>query len=386
MRRALVRSSILCIAVGCFTGEATEHLPCEGDHHCGDRQSCIDGYCNGPGPNASSSTASSYGEDLDTSVDETATIENQTCFGCPDCTSTSIQDAVDEAPSGGTVTVCSGTYYESLHVYNKTLTLQAPPGEDVVVNGGDQGAVALIELTSVSPGGTAYEVTVRNIALENGSVGVQFHGYPGILRIHDSRITKNGNWHGGIFANNPDSDYTEIEIINSEISQNNAPELGGAVWHAAGDGIGILTIRNSTISSNSGSGAIYIGDGVDARFEDSSLHGNSTVQTAYGSAVHMSGTASLTMDNVDFDGNSESLGYVSAITVTGGATALASSCDFTRNYGGGVETSAGSTFESIQSTWGDGSLENMPWDVLASGEGYDFDGAMSFLCNDEGCM
>lgn len=63
------------LQLACFTGADAQGLPCDNDRQCGLDQSCIDGFCGGPGAgtSASSSDASSASTSLGTSLGESST-------------------------------------------------------------------------------------------------------------------------------------------------------------------------------------------------------------------------------------------------------------------------------------------------------------------------
>jgi len=94
-----------------------------------------------------------------------------------------IQDAINAVPSGTTINIVKGTYYEALTVSNKILTLRGCCDDDVILTqaSGSPSAPTLTE--------TNAHVTLQNIQLTNttGAQGVQLTN-ESIVSLQHSRV------------------------------------------------------------------------------------------------------------------------------------------------------------------------------------------------------
>ena len=80
--------------------------------------------------------------------------------GSPSCHFTQIQDAIDAAPEGTIITIKSGTYEENL-IVRKSLTIQAPEGEQVVVKSAMESLPTLLLVN-----GRPIHVEVKGLTLQ----------------------------------------------------------------------------------------------------------------------------------------------------------------------------------------------------------------------------
>ncbi len=181
---------------------------------------------------------------LDSAVEVTdASLLKAPCAGSPYA---SIQAAIDATPAGGTVTVCSGTFYERLTI-PKSLTLKASSGASVTtidaqdlgkaiqVTGGGTVVIDGFTVINGKTTGTGANVyctgsglTLKNSVLKYGDAlsggGVGAKGCWGSITsntIVDNSAT-NG---GGVFV---DSD--SMPITYNDILDNHAVYAGGGVY------------------------------------------------------------------------------------------------------------------------------------------------------------
>jgi nitrous oxidase accessory protein NosD len=171
-----------------------------------------------------------------------------------------IQDAIDRAEVGDTITIPEGTYEESIKI-NKKVTLQGD-GE-VILDGnslGDMNGITItgsqttirninvrrFSATGISISGSdvlSRDVTIRNVVSRlNGDSGlfVATATDSSILTISNSRFTNNGG--SGISGS---GEFDEVSIINVELSDNSY------------DGVSISSklVTAQQISANNNGGA-----------------------------------------------------------------------------------------------------------------------------------
>jgi len=193
-----------------------------------------------------------------------------------------LQEALSQVKSGGTITVAAGTYRGQLQIYKSVIIrgtgsdqtiLQAPgPGWTAINVATDQLEVVLEELEvtggrrgvqiDTGPNGA---VTLRNVNVEsNGASGATDAGIlifgQGKVRLEQVRISENrglGLWASGM---------PKVTVQNSTILQN---ESIGVHF----DGKADVSLQNSTISQNSQNGLQALDD-TQVTLEAITLSGN----------------------------------------------------------------------------------------------------------------
>ena len=153
------------------------------------------------------------------------------CAGSPYAT---IQAAIDAAVDGDVVSVCSGTYVETLLVDGKQLTLQSGQGARV--------DASLLGTALTITGGA--HVTVRGMTFENGltaGTGGNISCSQSTLDLSNSTLEAGSAWEGGGLGA---VDCTGT-ISNTSFVANNA-DTGGGAW-IQGDA---LRITGSTFTDN----------------------------------------------------------------------------------------------------------------------------------------
>ncbi len=135
-----------------------------------------------------------------------------------------IQDAVDNSNSGDTITICSGTYNESVNARGKDLTFKAKAGADVVVTG---------------------DGSERAFTLSNGDFAIE-------------GITISGSYsptHGGAILV---KDGASLDLTDNIISNNESTDYGATL--AVEDGGSVVVYSGMFTDNYSGSevGGMYV--------------------------------------------------------------------------------------------------------------------------------
>ena len=345
----------------------------------------------------------------------------------------SVQDAVDAATPGATVSVCEGTYEEQV-VVRTNLTLQGvdaalvtldagdplPAGSTVVIDRNVSATLAGLTITGGTGtnndggtwGGGVYAgqsagVTIQDCVIEGNSAsfggGLVGTGlYPSQDVLIDTVVRDNVATEGaGGFV------LFHASLTGVEVSGNSAAYGGGAsawYWEVAADattvvedntatvGGGLLIFDEGTwsggtiqanVASEQGGGAYVMGDGIlaDTAFSDN--------QAADGGAVAME-DGRLGLDGVVADGNTAD-DRGGAFFFTDGSQVDATDLTFTSNTattGGGLFL-ATSGMGCSSCDGGDGKTDNSPddlyVDVPGGGLSIPVGSSASFECDPAGC-
>ncbi len=165
-----------------------------------------------------------------------------------------IQDMIDAAPPGGTVSVAPGTYSELL-VINKPLTLEGPlPSTGVaIVDSTGMAANATLQILSS-------QVTVRFMTFQNGPARGILVGHPSFPDLEDVLIencTIRGHDLSGIINLN----HSAMDAVNNLIENNgiiSSFERAGIYLREHGK----VNIKGNTIRNNNGE-SVYAQGGSD---------------------------------------------------------------------------------------------------------------------------
>jgi predicted outer membrane repeat protein len=183
----------------------------------------------------------------------------------------------------------------------------------------------------------------NRIILSGGGVTRHFFVNGG-LTFRLQRITlRDGNSPVGGGA--IESAGAQVVLESVQVLANNAKDQGGAIYCYVGTG-GTLTINNSRFEQNTAlkGGAIY-NDGCAATINNSTFQTNKGgAVSSFGGAVFNAPTATLTVNNSRFKGNSALDG--GALYIDSGAIANLNAVTLEANsggYGGGVENSGAVT-------------------------------------------
>ncbi len=248
----------------------------------------------------------------------------------------SIQAAIDDAPSGAVLNICAGVYEERLVITGKALTLRGPDGAAATII--DAGASGRVLDVNNAPG---VGVTVRTLTLRNGSAT----GPGGGVRCRSSQLTitssvianSQASGGGGLSASGCALTVTGTRFENNDGNS----RLGGGAWVSGssgqirtstfegnraeqGGGVavvgGTLSLRNSLISNNTAAvrgGGLYLASNADVirtrvldnasdwigggvfvfqnapTISESTISGNTSVNDGGGIYVHQSGVRLL---------------------------------------------------------------------------------------------
>ncbi len=275
-----------------------------------------------------------------------------------------IQDALDLASEGSTVTVCDGTYTEAL-VISETLTLQSLGGAEVTtIDADSQGAaVAIVSTVDVTISG--FTVTGGSGYVYSGDTqgGGVYGGAASALTIKDCAIYGNqATYGGGIYVSAADGvQAAALALIRTTISGNSAGYFGGGLYldevSAAldddsvvseneadfwGGGVamwGGSSLSGGSITGNVAStgGGIYAWSGENA-LSDGVIEGNTA--TGSGGGIALNGQTDGTLDITSSTITRNAAGEGGGLYLSMGAVTLDSSSEISQNdastYGGGV--------------------------------------------------
>jgi parallel beta-helix repeat protein len=190
-----------------------------------------------------------------------------------------IQDAINAAQNGDTISVRSGTYFEHV-IVNKTLTLVGEDTNNTIIDGSLSGTTVRVEVNNVR---------ISKFTIRKGSQGVFVQHSNGVT-ISDSHITMN------------DFEGLRIDDSDNSVISNNLVDFNN--W----DGVFLsntknVTVRNNVASSNKISG-IYSEESNDNNVEYNTLSNN----TYYG--IYFENASSFSVF-----GNSISLNHYAGIYV-----------------------------------------------------------------------
>ena len=207
---------------------------------------------------------------------------------CPPLSGSSLQDAIDTAPNGSTITI-GGTCKGNLSIPGTNasltnLTLKGLGGAAItILDGGGGGSV--ISLTS------AASVTITGVTITDGT------GTPDGLNRFQTNFVGGGLYNQGSGT---------VTLKNSVVSANSASE-GGAVYNNGGT----VTLQNTVVTGNTG-GGIFNGGGTVALQ-------NSVVTGSSGPGIFTQG-GTVTLKNSPVSDNTNP--YGAGVANNGGTVSL----------------------------------------------------------------
>jgi hypothetical protein len=167
-------------------------------------------------------------------------LDSGTCTSANPCATVSY--ALTQAASGATIEV-SGTIHDHLNIMSPVTITTWPNGPAVspgVLDGAATGTVVTVN-------GGVTGVTLHDLTIENGSVGIFSNG---TLTLTDSTVS--GNAGAFAWAGIRNYDSGTMTIIDSTVTKNSNATVG-----SAGSGVyntGTITVIASTIAGNTGGG------------------------------------------------------------------------------------------------------------------------------------
>lgn len=240
---------------------------------------------------------------------------------------TSLQLAVDRTPSGDTILVCPGTWFEQAAITSKELTIASWSGSaaDTVLTGGgtrqilsvDYGALTVRALTFVDgytlDDGGAIVGNASNVTVDQCAFARNWAGYAGgaveaggwsdvTVTIRESSFEDNyADYEGGAVSMSGLSGHVAVLDVGASTFQRNVAGYGGGAVNAGGHGAIVVLVDGTTFSDDL------------AWYEGGALRASST----YTSDVKIT-NSSFTGAYADYEGGAISVGSwgVERLTVT----------------------------------------------------------------------
>ena len=261
--------------------------------------------------------------------------------------SATIQSMIDAAPDGGTVSIPSGTYTESLTV-NKTLTLTGVSSATTIIQ-----AITGQRVITVTSG---HNLRLENLTVTGGHPSGTVGGgifAAGNLQIVNCRIANNSaDYGGGVFQEDASG---RVDVIGSRIELNTTGNHGGGLYVS-----GSAALTNTLVLSNT---AGWHGGGLHVNSGRTDLNGglfsNNQAMGDNGGAVNVNNSISVTgtqfISNAANDSGGALLQWNAGYTVT--VTYAHFERNTAKNYGGalwarGNTTLSGSVFQNNTCTGG----------------------------------
>ena len=156
----------------------------------------------------------------------------------------SIQEAINAASSGDTISVAKGTYIEEV-VIDRNLTLVGTDGAETTTIDGDGGNVFTI-------GSAVADLEISGFTITGGGRGITTSGSlnEATINIHDVVVT--GNDGAGLYFSGGDEQLTDTEltIADSEVTNNGGAGIYIDRIDGTEEGGSTLTITGNTITNN----------------------------------------------------------------------------------------------------------------------------------------
>lgn len=191
-----------------------------------------------------------------------------------------IQDAIDAALSGETVSICTGTHSEKFSITEQTdlhLTSESNDSQSTVLDGGGRGPILRV-------GSTVDNVRIDNLTFKSGFA-----------------ISESGGEQDGGAIN---SDATRLVVEDCQFNDNWAERKGGAIYHSGNSADLVGSSFDDNAAGDSGGAIVLDHEEGTYVLRDSSLSSNNASYCG-GAAFY---TGSLSLDNVIFNQN-EALFY-----------------------------------------------------------------------------
>jgi len=161
-----------------------------------------------------------------------------------------VQEAIDSASAGGTVTVCAGTWTGNLTV-EKDLVLESAEGiEDTLLDGGGTGSViavssgASLTLRGLTVSGGAGTMVIGRLEMDGLAGGGLLAMDAGDIVVEDSVLTGNtADWGAGILV----LDSASVTLDGAEIVKNAAALAGGGGYLS---GVADVAVTGAAIEDN----------------------------------------------------------------------------------------------------------------------------------------
>ncbi len=258
-----------------------------------------------------------------------------------------IQTAINRSSSGDTIIIAAGTYFETLEISDKSLTLTGQGAATTIIDGLQQGTVLSILAN------TPCVVNIFGLTLRNGQSSIPGGGISAeskvSLTVLDTNIINNTAAYGGGLFNQGQLSLNNVLLNNNQATSPDISE-GGGIWNTGTGELNGVTLVNNVASRGGGISNLNV------MTITTSVIGNNRAVGSYGGGIYNHGGASqLTLLDSTVSGN-RAIGtngggvyndniFISSGTIFSGNLAI--------SHGGGVFNSA-----SGKVTFSNGTLRN----------------------------
>lgn len=286
-------------------GACIPESTCCADSECDAGEVCQDGVCGTPAP-----------------CDVCAS-------GCP---FVSVQAALDAASNGDTITICAGTYDETVTIARDLTLSGAGDGENPAANTILDGAGAGTVLTIAT--GAAVTLKTLRVTGGNADLGGGIYNDHGTLGLSGCTVSGNAATDGGGVLNQGGT----LTLSNSTVSGNTASVSGNSGGFGGGidNESGTLHLVDSTVSGNTAriGGGLFVDGSSTVTLSDSSVSDNTADQEGGGIATD-DDVVTLTLTNCTVNGNTSGLGGGGIFSIGNLTLSNSTVRDNTANDGGG---------------------------------------------------
>jgi hypothetical protein len=190
---------------------------------------------------------------------------------------TTLAAAVAAAPPEATITVCAGTYVETV-VIDRPMTLIGAGQGETFLDGGGGGTQLLIEAVSVTIEGFTFkngeaEHNPLGNSLCGGAIAIEHSAGPMEVKIVDSTFTDNHGEYGGAICYDGganDMSLQKLTLVGVTIEGNSADINGGGLFSYSS-----TTMTDTTITKNTAGAQ---GGGIYFSYSDNVVHGGAVKQ------------------------------------------------------------------------------------------------------------
>ncbi len=204
-----------------------------------------------------------------------------------------IQEAVNKAKAGGSITVGAGTYNEQVQIY-KSVTIRGAGSDQTVIQAPSNEHVAINIATD------QLQVTLEGFKVTGGRRGLTAATGPaGNVTFSDMKIEANG---AGRNPTNGDAGLWILEQTTATLDQVSIVGNQGTGLQAGGGAK--VTIQKSTVARNVG-WDISIGNTVQATISNNQITGAQPAGDVLGYGILANGDSRLTAENNTISGNAK---------------------------------------------------------------------------------
>jgi hypothetical protein len=207
--------------------------------------------------------------------------------------------AVAAAPPGATITVCPGTYQETV-IVDRPLTLLGAGQDKTFLDGGGVGTPLLIKQVDVTISGFTFqngeaEHNVLGNGVCGGALAIRYSADPMIVAVTDCTFTDNHGQYGGAicYDGSNNTDTSKLVLDGVTITNNSADVNGGGIFSYSP-----TTMTDTTIVENTAGGQ---GGGMYFSYCDSTITGGTVKRNTADEGGGMFLQSPVTVDVKDSD-------------------------------------------------------------------------------------